>query len=504
MLKLIMNSWDYRLSRFYRFIFLPLSFLLLSLVSSFALTVDITDISDNKYFAAVAQELKEAKKSIYVAMYSIYIDPSNPQSPQSLLVQDLIDAKNRGLTVKVYLDKSIPFGELGGLEGLQGKNEAAYWFLSQAGVDVWYVVPSLRLHDKLIIIDENVVISGSPNWSYSSLTRNSENADLIRSPEYARIKLENLNQLKIIKEPPVEPAYLLKLKVSNQFLLTRSLSPRMVNKSQNTLFDLYLFLAKESRDRNLLEFTVDYEKTAPVVGLPAKHWRSPYEVNRLLKKLAKEYKLINLEFKRGSPAKIKLASSPQKAYFNIPYAYWDYGWDKKLSLRAKFIYLINIYKQETSDTKPWWSLGRELLSKDFHVSVYTITRGMRELERYQIVDIWRGRLPTKQSPFTDKPVNLYLLKPLPSPESIKQGWESLEEAYGVEPVASARKLAALIAEENNYQAVGKLIQLIDTYSYNWVESAVKITARLSGQNPAKNVFYAEGILKRWSEQGYMD
>jgi len=490
--------------RFSQFIFLSLFFLLLFLAPSFALTVDITDISDNKYFAAVSQELKEAKKSIYVAMYSIYIDPSNPQSPQSLLVQELIDAKNRGLIVKVYLDKSMPFGELAGLEGLQAKNEAAYWFLFQAGVDVWYVVPGLRLHDKIIIIDEKIVISGSPNWSYSSLTRNSENADLIRSPEYASIKLENLNQLKVIKEPPVEPAYLRKLKVSNQFLLTKGLAPRMVNKSQNTLFDLYLFLVKESRDKNLLEFTIDYEKTAPVVGLSAKHWRSPYEINRLLRKLNQEYKLINVEFKRDSPARIKLSPAPQKAYFNIPYAYWDYGWDKKLSLRAKFIYLVNIYKQEASDTRPWWSLARELLAKDFHVSVWTITRGMRELERYQIVDIWRGRLFAKGASFNDKPVNLYLLKPLPSPESIKQAWKSLEGPYGVESVTSARKLAALIAEENNYQAVEKLIQLIDAYTYNWVESAVKITAKLSGQNPAKNVFYAEGILKRWSEQGYMD
>lgn len=56
------------------------------------------------------------------------------------------------------------------------------------------------------------------------------------------------------------------------------------------------------------------------------------------------------------------------------------------------MYLVNIYKQEASNTLPWWSLGRGLLSEDFHTSVDTITRGMRELERYQIVDIWRGRL----------------------------------------------------------------------------------------------------------------
>ncbi|MDP2943907.1 MAG: phospholipase D-like domain-containing protein [Candidatus Omnitrophota bacterium] len=499
-----MNSQNYSSSQLNRFINLSLSFFLLFLSSSFALTVDIADISDNKYFDVVNQELKEAKKSIYVAMYSIYIDPSNPQSPPSLLLQDLIDAKNRGLTVKVYLDKSIPFGELAHLEGLQSKNEAAYWFLSQAGVDVWYVVPNLRLHDKLIIIDEEIVISGSPNWSYSSLTRNSENADLIRSPEYAGIKLENLNQLKTIKEPPAEPAYLSKLRVSNGFLLSRGLAPRMVNRSQNTLFDLYLFLLKEFQDRNLLQFSIDYEKTAPVVGLSAKHWRSPYEINRLLRKLSKEYKLIKVEFKRGSSAKVRVSSFPQKAYLNIPYAYWDYGWNKKLSLRAKFMYLLNIYKQETSDIKPWWSLARDFLSKDFHTSVYTITRGMRELERYQIVDIWRGRLSEKPISFADKPVNKYLLKPLLSPESIERSWQALEEIYGRESVSLARKLAGMIDDENNPQVVEKFVVLIKAFGYDWTEAANKITAKLSGENPARNVYYSEGILKRWSEQGHMD
>lgn len=314
-----------------------------------------------------------------------YVDPFNPQSPSNILLQDLIDAKNRGLTVKVYLDKSIPFGKLAHLEGLPAKNETAYWFLSQAGVDVQYVIPTLRLHDKLIIIDEETVISGSTNWTYASLKHNSENSDLIRSQEYARIKLANIAQLKTIKESPLKPAYLYKLRVSNEFLYRPELAPRMVNKSQNTLFDLYLFLLKFTQDNNLLEFFIDYKKIAPVVGLKSEHRRSPYEINRLLRKLAKEYKLINVEFKRGSPAKVKLLPPPQKAYFNIPYAYWDYGWAKSLSLRAKFMYLVNIYKQETSDIKPWWSLSREILSHDFHISIDTITRGVRELKDIRLL-----------------------------------------------------------------------------------------------------------------------
>jgi len=71
-------------------------------------------------------------------------------------------------------------------------------------------------------------------------------------------------------------------------------------------------------------------------------------------------------------------------------------------------------------------------------------------------------------------------------------------------VSSVHRLAAMISEENNYQVIERLIELINTYGYDWTEAANKITAKLSGENPARNVYYTQGILQRWSEQGHMD
>lgn len=79
----------------------------------------------------------------------------------------------------------------------------------------------------------------------------------------------------------------------------------------------------------------------------------------------------------------------------------------------------------------------------------------------------------------------------------------MEASYGKEPVGLGRKLAAFIDEENDYQVVEKFIQLVDAYGYDWVEGAAKITAKLAVQNHARNVFYVEGILKNWTEQGHM-
>ena len=456
----------------------------------FCLPADVTDISDNKYFTAVHQELARAEKSVTVAMYLISTNLFTPESLQNILLNDLIAAKQRGLTVKVYLDKSAQPPD---------KNNFAYDLLLQAGIDVRFVSPGLCLHDKLIIIDDKIVISGSANWTYSALKNNSENSDLIRSAEYAKIKLAKIARLKTLNNQPQDPAYSRHLKVSSSFLCDPHFSSLIVNRSQTTLFDLYLFLLKTSQDLGVSQFSANYKDIALAIGRSPENPNTINKINKFLKKLANDYKLIGTEFKYGAPTVIKLFSPVQVSSFNIPYAYWDYGWDKKLSLPAKFIYLVNLYEQENSQTKPWWSLSRRRISEEFHVSEVTVTNGMRELEKLQIVDVLRSKLVVKGRPYNDRPVNCYLLKSLPSPESIKQGWETLEASYGKEPVNLGRKLAAFIDQDNDYQVVEKFIQLVDTYGYDWVEGAVKITAKLAVQNPARNVFYVEGILKNWSE-----
>ncbi|MFH1247559.1 MAG: hypothetical protein V1490_00180 [Candidatus Omnitrophota bacterium] len=93
-------------------------------------------------------------------------------------------------------------------------------------------------------------------------------------------------------------------------------------------------------------------------------------------------------------------------------------------------------------------MSRQGISDEFHISEVAITNGMRELEKQQIVDVLRGKLPVKGRPFNDRPVNCYLLKSLPSPQNLKQAQEALEASYGKEPVGLGRKLAAFIDEEN--------------------------------------------------------
>jgi len=236
------------------------------------------------------------------------------------------------------------------------------------------------------------------------------------------------------------------------------------------------------------------------------------QIIKTLWKLSKRYHLIEPQFEWGKPAIIKLLdyedktktySAPLKAYFNIPYAYWEYGWSRKLSLRAKFAYLINIYKQETSDIRPWWSLSLSLLAQDFHVHPQTIGDGTRELEKEGILEIERSRVK-KRMAFTDREPNHYLLKPLPSPEAMERKWKELESIYGEDLVKRARELAFMIDKGNSHECVEDFIRIIGCYGEVWVKKATQEVAKMKADNPRRHFGYIVGILKRWEKQGYAD
>jgi hypothetical protein len=62
----------------------------------------------------------------------------------------------------------------------------------------------------------------------------------------------------------------------------------------------------------------------------------------------------------------------------------------------------------------------------------------------------------------------------------------------------------MLDAENSFQATEELIRLITIYGYDWTRKATQLTARLAVENPARYVWYVEGILERWSKQGYPD
>ena len=81
----------------------------------------------------------------------------------------LVDAHKRGIDVKVILDR------------YNSEEGSEYNKLLQAGVPVKLHQSPGLMHNKVAVIDDSVVITGSYNWTGSAENENDENLLVIRS-----------------------------------------------------------------------------------------------------------------------------------------------------------------------------------------------------------------------------------------------------------------------------------------------------------------------------------
>jgi hypothetical protein len=471
---------------------------------------DVTFIPTTNYFPIVQQQLGSATGSIDIAMYYIRLTPPVVRSetpaahtPEGLL-NELVAAYERGVAVRVILDKSYRYDPVEDRKYLSTKNSRAYQYLRRAGINVRFASPDKTLHAKMVIIDRHAAIVGSANWTEAAFTRNVEASVLIESSSIAELLLADIDAIETIlpeQEPP--PA----ITMANAFILNHALAPRMVTKRDERAFDLYLLMVRQlqqsipaTEQAGNPAIELDLAEAADELGMGDMS-RTAYrrQIIRTLRKLRKTYGLIEYEVEFSKNAMVTMLpvekSSPLMAgYFNIPSEFWDYEWAAKLSLCAKFCYFINIYKTETSKTKPWWSLSRTLLRSDFDVNEWTISKGMQELSDQGILQIEYSRVG--DGSFEDRAPNRYCLNPLLSPEEIEEMWEYLQAAYGMEIIAEARELAELMDMGNSHQAVQDFARLINRHGLELVRQATGEVARLRRDNPVRHIGYVVGVIER--------
>jgi phosphatidylserine/phosphatidylglycerophosphate/cardiolipin synthase-like enzyme len=109
--------------------------------------------------AKIIDEIDHSQKSIYVQAFEFTSKP---------IAKSLIRAKKRGIDVKVILDESQIKSRYSVI------NE-----LFQQDVPIWIDFKPAIAHSKVIIIDNQKIITGSYNFSYSAESRNAENLLII-------------------------------------------------------------------------------------------------------------------------------------------------------------------------------------------------------------------------------------------------------------------------------------------------------------------------------------
>ncbi len=158
---------------------------------SFGLPVeDLQLVTDAQYFQVARKIIQEAKSSIQVMMFEIGYYEKYPSTPSNLLVKELIHSKKRGVKVQVILEVRE------GKDRTTDRNRHTGKILSDGGVEVIYDPLFKTTHAKVMIVDGELTLLGSTNWTHYALTNNHEASVLIRSKEVAKALVDYFNQVK--------------------------------------------------------------------------------------------------------------------------------------------------------------------------------------------------------------------------------------------------------------------------------------------------------------------
>jgi len=158
---------------------------------SFGLQVqDVEVVMDAQYFQVAKKMIQESKTSIQVMMFEMRYYDKHPDSPSNFLIKGLIDAKKRGVMVEVILEVRDDKDQTTQSNHRTGK------MLSEGAVGVTYDPLFKTTHAKCMVVDGELTLLGSTNWTYYALTNNNEVSVLIRSKELAKTLRDYFNRVK--------------------------------------------------------------------------------------------------------------------------------------------------------------------------------------------------------------------------------------------------------------------------------------------------------------------
>jgi phosphatidylserine/phosphatidylglycerophosphate/cardiolipin synthase-like enzyme len=145
------------------------------LIIVLSITISISTLAKTEvYFSLYDNPQKEIIKNINQSQAFINIAMYTFTDKEILL--PLINAQERGVKVRVYLDRS--------------QIESTYSIsrlLVQKGIKVRISTNNYIMHNKFAIIDNRLLLTGSYNWTASANNRNDENLMAIDDPEIIEI-----------------------------------------------------------------------------------------------------------------------------------------------------------------------------------------------------------------------------------------------------------------------------------------------------------------------------
>ena len=355
-----------------------------------------------EYYEKLHEYINKAEDSITAAMYFIIPDPRNEQGPVNIIVDDLIKAHNRGVKVKIVLE-----------DRKMKENKTAYQKLRENNIAVYFDTKEHLMHAKAVSIDDKYVFTGSANLSRAAIDDNYEVSFLEHSVSDAVRLRKFIDSIPVQSEDVFYPQTE-GVNISSTFILLPDTGRVLLKNQADKQFDLYLLLLKNAEENDNNNIVIDYDSLAKEMGYKAPdnlgRYRNDHEyyyerIHRSLEKL-KKYDLIKYD-KNIVTLKIGNDKGFEKGSIVIPYEYWESGYTDKLSMRAKYMYLICLYEASKSSRYPFWFRSQKDMSDIYGISDTTISKGLLELEENGIIEVTRDKLDPAD--FTNRKANVYTM-----------------------------------------------------------------------------------------------
>ena len=146
-------------------------------------------LTDGDYYRSLPSLLAGAADSIFVAMFHMALPEES--HPTRKLLDELIRAHQRGVVVRVLLDndrRSDPYQST-------VINTPAKTYLEEKGVAVKFDNEQILLHSKFIVIDSQICVIGSHNWSAGSFFNFDDVSIVLSSVTIGAELVNRFNQL---------------------------------------------------------------------------------------------------------------------------------------------------------------------------------------------------------------------------------------------------------------------------------------------------------------------
>lgn len=474
-------------------IFLILTLLQISF-SAFCLTTDTDDISNRKYFPAVKKLIQEAQKEIKISIYYMALTSKGPVSE---LLNELVNAKKRGVDIEIVLDwDSSP--EVFNKEDI--KNVKAFSFLKRNDLKVFYDDNKALNHSKYLVIDKEILVVGSHNWSANAFNSNHESTLVVRSKELAAIYLQYFKDLPKVLPAPVKGA----IPLPAEFVKNQNLGPRMVQKSDTTLFDLYLLCQKLSFEQKSREIKITDDQLKENffrkknLRLAGKSIRS-YFIHSYLKR-RKTWQTFIESWQDNKTEKLLLLTlqkqnEPEADSLMLSELYWKDYWFERLEDRAKFLMLYFLSKTRSGAYGRTLQISQNQILKDSGIHLKTLSTAATELTRYNLIERQIQTRPDAYIP------NTYTLNDFYVYADFEKNLQKIKNETDPALFEIAAKICDITHEPNDIHAIQKVIAIGKKHGTGTLQKAWDTANESAVTSASRHFGYLMGMIESIGHAG---